>query len=115
MLKNFIAKIFGIKTSVVIQTILDREISQQEYGYIADFLATKAGEQFCNFLMAQKYAVADKAAQMPVKGDFWQGYVRGYKSAIEQILQFRRSPDANGETSNSSKAVGLEDFASNPD
>ena len=112
-MKKLIAKIFGIKTVVVRKveyTVRDREFTAEEMRAISDFLNTPAGRQLCDFLLAQKLAVADSASRMFGKGDFWQGYACGFKAAVENFLTFRQ-PDGNGELPGDSGEVGLEELA----
>ena len=112
-IQQFIARLFGIKTetkTIIKHTILDRNFTEEEYKYISDFFQTKAGIQFANYLLAQKYVVADRASTRINNSSLWHGYVLGYKTAIEHILDFRQS-DANDTTSSDSGEVGLEELA----
>lgn len=104
--KRLIARIFRIKTYVII----DEELSTDELKKISDFLYTPVGKKFSQHLLIQRMAIADKVSEFPWNGDYWMGYVNGYKAAINNILAFRQ-PDENGKTSKDSGGVGLEDFA----
>ena len=117
VIQKFIARIFGIKTKNIVQkkiiyTLRDREFTDDETKYIADFLNGKIGGQLCNYFIAQRYAIADKCSSVSTNADFWQGYTQGYKSAINHFLEFRQS-DGNDtqHTSSESREVGLEELA----
>ena len=112
-MKKFIAKILGIKTEPV-YTLRDREFTPETLRIISDFLETKAGSQFCDYLLNERFAVASNAARKLKNGDLWQGYCLGFEDAINSVLAFRQ-PDENGNNSESSSEVALEDFASKID
>jgi hypothetical protein len=110
--QKFAARIFRIKNVKVVRkiySVTDREFTAEETRAVQDFLNTPAGRQLCSYLVAQKYAVAERAAGQFARGDFWQGYACGYKNAVDNFLTLR-PPCENG-ISSSSDEVGLEELA----
>lgn len=115
--RQFIIWLFGIKEDVkpiinkVNYTICDREFSEDDYKYVSDFLKSETGKRFCDFLLAQRYSVADKVLDYQGNAEYWRGYATGYKNAITHVLDFRQSDANDTKSSNSSNGVGLENLA----
>lgn len=112
--QKLIARVFRIKTGTVIvkktlYAVSDKQFNAEDGKIISDFLKTKVGRQFCDFLVSQKFAVASKAARIMKNGDVWQGYAVGFEDAINSVLAFRQS-DVNDNSGDSSE-VGLEELA----
>lgn len=107
-IKRFIARLFRIKTKVY--TLQDREFTPEALKILGDFLNTPVGRQLCDYLTNEKFVIASSSARKFNDAKLWQGYAIGFEDAINSILIFRQ-PDANGNNSESSSEVTLEDYA----
>ncbi len=117
-IQKLVARIFGIKTQKVVvkKTVLavcDKPFNSEELRIISDFMQTKVGRHFCDYLLSQKFAAAGRSAGIMRNGDLWQGYAVGFAAAVDSILALRQS-DVN-DNSGDSGGVGLEELASKLD
>jgi hypothetical protein len=89
----------------------DVAFAKDDYETISAFIKSGTGGKFIEHLRVQQKAVADSAAghfENPAK---WQGFVLGYKAAIDNIIIAFREPPVNGEISSNPNEVGLEELA----